>query len=98
LPDRNPWEYPPDALVTLCESCLEEERAFRDEAEQFLLKVLRVKFFSADIEELALSIQKMKLLLPADTVCSVYAWAFENPDVQSALIQEYKKYLQVGRK
>lgn len=98
LTDRDPWDYPADALVTLCEACLQEERAFRDAAEQLLLKALRVKFFSADIKELAFSIQKMQLQLPADTICSVYAWAFENPEVQSALIQEYKKYLKVKRK
>jgi hypothetical protein len=42
-----PWEYPLDALVTLCESCHEFETENRRNEEQSLLEVLRLIGFKA---------------------------------------------------
>jgi hypothetical protein len=40
-PGLDPWEYPPDALVTLCEFCHAYETRERPAAEQELLALLR---------------------------------------------------------
>jgi hypothetical protein len=41
LRNREPWEYPLDALVTLCEFCHARETAERGDAERRLLDTLR---------------------------------------------------------
>jgi hypothetical protein len=46
LRDREPWEYPLDALVTLCEWCHAYETRERPAAEQQLLATLRKANFS----------------------------------------------------
>jgi hypothetical protein len=55
--NKDPWDYPNDALVTLCEFCHEEEPAARKENEDNLLEFLRHKrFLSFDIEALQMYI------------------------------------------
>jgi len=41
-PGNDPWDYPLAALVTLCETCHEEETETRRGEEQALLDVLRI--------------------------------------------------------
>jgi hypothetical protein len=49
LPDKEPWEYPLDALATLCERCHElEAHARRRAEEQRLLHALKVAGFYID--------------------------------------------------
>jgi hypothetical protein len=36
LPDRNPWQYPDEYLITLCETCHEDEEKLKSE-DKFLL-------------------------------------------------------------
>lgn len=39
-PNTEPWDYPLDALITLCESCHSTEYELRPKAEQALLHAL----------------------------------------------------------
>jgi len=45
---RDPWDYPMEAFLTLCESCHEQEHGPRLEYEKELLNLLRKKGFMAD--------------------------------------------------
>ena len=47
--NKEPWDYPLEALVTLCEDCNSEETENRPEEERALLRALRQQFFSADV-------------------------------------------------
>lgn len=47
---KDPWDYPDRALVTLCESCHEEESKYGAEAERGLLRTLKnLGFTSTDL-------------------------------------------------
>ena len=63
LSSKEPWEYPIDALNTLCESCHSNEYESRPEAEQQVLLALRVKgFCAADVQDFAIGFFNMQLL------------------------------------
>lgn len=56
---KMPWEYPPEALITLCEICHEEERNGNEEQKDILLDLLdRKGFVVQDIKNLINSIKK----------------------------------------
>jgi hypothetical protein len=59
----DPWDYPDEALVTLCEPCHEEETALHGEARQRLLEVVMADLFSEDVIRLADALE-MGLLRP----------------------------------
>ncbi len=55
IPGREPWDYPNNHLVTLCENCHEAEYSSRSEMEYRLITALKLVAHWTDIEELALS-------------------------------------------
>jgi len=57
----NPWDYPNESLITLCEICHFEETQALKEAENFLLKVLKMNFFAHEIKHIANGFSSMKL-------------------------------------
>ena len=60
-----PWDYPNEDLLTLCESCHEEEYEWRPRAEQDLLDNLRLPgVFAVEMQSLALSIDLARRLEP----------------------------------
>ncbi len=83
---KDPWEYPMEALVTLCEECHTEERENRSQEEQKLLFALRRHFFFTDINELACAFYDIKLSSAPERVASAYAWAIRTPEAQKWLI------------
>src|SRR5215471_9953617 len=51
LPGREPWDYPPEFLMTLCEGCHQDEYDMRKDIEADLLAVLAEGgFFYSDLE------------------------------------------------
>lgn len=58
LPSKEPWDYPNDLLVTLCEDCHESEREIRAEYEPVLLQVLRREYWADDFRKLACQLKK----------------------------------------
>ena len=60
--DKKPWEYPKTSLITLCESCHEEEHGNRKDEEDDLLFTLKEEgFTSFDIEFLSENIRIGKI-------------------------------------
>jgi hypothetical protein len=94
---RDPWEYPEDSLVTLCELCHEQESQERENAEQRLISALRqCGFFTWDISKLADAFEKMQIVNPVsfenahdvtDVISSSIAFAVKNPHILSGLIE-----------
>jgi hypothetical protein len=48
-----PWEYPNEYLVTLCESCHEDESKILERCVNEFIEIIRCKFFAVDISELS---------------------------------------------
>ncbi len=54
---RKPWEYPDEALVTLCASCHKDETERRPAVEAAILLALKKRFLACDLEYLADAIE-----------------------------------------
>jgi len=87
--DTEPWDYPDELLVTLCENCHEIERSVRADYEHNLLEILRGHFFAEDIHSLAEGFLTMELLHSHEVVASVYGWALSSHEIQRELIDRY---------
>jgi 5-methylcytosine-specific restriction endonuclease McrA len=75
LENKEPWEYPMEALVTLCEECHTEENEIRPIYEKELLLALREKVLAEDVKEIALGFKQLQMLHLPEVVASIYKWA-----------------------
>lgn len=90
LPEREPWEYPMDAFIALCEKCHGEERENRPQAEQTLLLAIRKKgFLFRDVKELAEGFEDLELRESPWIVATAYRGALADPKTQDLLINEF---------
>ena len=91
LQNKEPWEYPPEALITLCENCHTEEWENRPEAEYALLRTLKTKgFFAIDLQNFLKSFQKMPMIESSAIISLVYGWALETPEIQQWLVEKWR--------
>ena len=87
---KEPWDYPIDAFVTLCENCHQLENEGRTEAEQNLLFALRKKEFLFDnLQEIADGFNNMKLVHNPDVVASILNWTLSNNEIQGELKKRF---------
>jgi len=94
LKNKEPWEYPLESLITLCEECHNYEKELRLGYEKSLLFALREKFLAEDISELAIGFHEMELLSMSEVIASVYKWALSKENIQRELIDKYFAYLE----
>ncbi len=91
IQDRDPWDYQSDQLITLCAECHQEERETREGVENSLLRTIRQRFFSAEVDELWYAFYRMPMLHLPEVVMSAICWNLvEN---QQELIDKYFKSL-----
>lgn len=50
---KEPWDYPDEILVTLCEKCHEDEEKAKPDQRFILNSILICEFFNTELEELA---------------------------------------------
>jgi len=93
-----PWDYPDDLLVTLCENCHELEREIRPEYEKLLLNKVLSKFFADDLRRLALGFSNIELLHASEVIASVYEWALSSPAIQQELLGRFWENLHTEAK
>lgn len=56
-PGKEPWEYPPESLITLCEDCHESEGEERKDYESMLISALKDRrYLAEDIYNLVMDI------------------------------------------
>lgn len=82
-----PWDVPDEALVTLCESCHEEETRRRPDAEETLRSAFqRTKFPASLIHDIACSVAYMPFTHTPDLVAEAIHVVCTNADVQRQVI------------
>lgn len=92
--DKEPWEYPNEALITLCHTCHEIETNERPYAERHLLDMLRMMGF--DHDEVLRIAEAFKYWEMIDCECeheflnhkvniAVLAWAMRNQHIMQML-------------
>jgi len=73
---KEPWEYPMANFITLCESCHEHEYEVRGACEKRLLEALKEKgFMSEEVDLIATSFSKLKILYAPEVTVSVIDFA-----------------------
>lgn len=91
--DKEPWDYPLEAFITLCEQCHKDEKELTKESSGLLLKELKRHFLASDLHILACGLNRMKLLHIPEVVASMLEWLFSNPKIQQELLDRYFDYV-----
>ena len=91
--NTEPWDYPLESLVSLCENCHSEEREVRQSYERDMLHALREKFFAEEVSELAIGFHTMPLCHVSEIIASVYQWAISDEKIQRELIERYFEHI-----
>jgi 5-methylcytosine-specific restriction endonuclease McrA len=90
---NKPWEYPNTSLVTLCESCHQEETESLYGAKQFLLRTLSEKgWLSRHFTEFSDCLSRSNLS-GHDPDVSAVSWFLEQPDCMQVIRDSYCQYL-----
>lgn len=93
IPDRKPWDYPDELLITLCESCHEGERERIQIELDNLTEQIREKFLSEDILEITIGIHMIEFQHFPSVVAAAYGWAMADSEMQTIIIKQYFDYL-----
>ena len=88
---KEPWDYPNELLITLCENCHEFERDNRQEYESLLLENLKLNFLAEDVASLSWGFHCLTLVHSPEVVASILEWALSTPEIQMMLKNKYFK-------
>jgi hypothetical protein len=91
---KKPWEYPEDALVSLCEDCLAEERKLLGTALNSLSEAARSKFLASQIHDIACSMSLMKLPADPETISAAISLWLKTPKLIEFMINIYNRKLE----
>lgn len=96
--DKNHWEYPIDAFLTLCEECHRTEYEDMANMEKELLLTLRKRgFLSGDLISLLAGFHHLEFYLPPSVIADVICFALSSPKIMKFLGDEYFKTLEESR-
>lgn len=93
LPDKDPWDYPEEVLITLCEECHSCEKNTMPLIEQDLLRLIKTKFLSNDLIDISHGFYSLKLLHIPEVVASALNWFLSTPEMQQLMLDKYFNYL-----
>ena len=79
---KEPWDYPPEALVTLCQDCHEAERREMEEYQPLLLQQIKKVFFADDLRELAWGFSQLPPQPDSHTFAIWCSHAISSPELQ----------------
>jgi hypothetical protein len=79
MPNHEPWEYPLENFMTLCESCHQYDYETRGEYEKQLLDVIKQKGFMADdVQRIVNGFLKLRLPYPPEVTASIIEFALSD--------------------
>jgi len=91
LPKTEPWDYPKDSLITLCEDCHLQEKEERQRYESELLLTLRKQFLYDGLGNVACALEYMKMPLGSYLTSEFLCWLLEDEERMKALGVEFMK-------
>lgn len=93
LPNRDPWDYPNNLLVTLCEECHEAEKIGWQENLD-LLEILKEHFLASHVQQITGAlINNFKTRHVPEVHASAIAWFLSSTKEQAALLERYMNHL-----
>jgi len=88
---KDPWDYPNNALITLCEMCHDTETAYQKEAAQKFLRVVQTRFLSKDIFKLTHAFERMSIpFRDSAKAARLLTWALTEPRIMHSLAHAYE--------
>lgn len=95
----SPWEYPDEALVTLCDGCHIEETFRRPAEEQMLLAILcKQGFLVPHVHHLSVFLSRLTSDYQTTLMFPVLDWAIQHTDVLYGLMKQYREWVVEQRK
>lgn len=91
LKNTEPWDYPDNLLVTLCELCHSMERETRSNYEGMLLSVLRERFLADEIYKLVDVLLHLDSFNSSDLICAAINFATADRETQLKFIDHFKR-------
>ena len=92
--DIEPWDYPIEALKTLCIDCHEKEYNDRDSVEKKLLRVLKKSdFLSDEILEIAEGFANLKIVGHPTPTAILINWILSNHELMEKLNETHNEEL-----
>jgi len=90
--NKDPWDYPLSAFLTLCEGCHETEHEERVKMEQSLLLTLRqCGFLSNDLLNIMAGFNYLDVIYTQDVTSSIIGWALSDQKTMKHLGKQYFK-------
>ena len=93
IQEKEPWDYPDELLITLCENCHEEERILMAEIESDIINILKSKFLANDIQDIATGFLLMELPQVHEVSASIIRWILSDQDLLMELSDRYFEHL-----
>jgi hypothetical protein len=81
IKDKKPWEYENDTLVTLCEECHENESKYIKNSATLVLRSLKKKFFSDDLERLSKAFDDLNSSYPPEVTATIIEWVLSDENI-----------------
>jgi hypothetical protein len=95
--DLEPWDYPNDSLITLCEDCHEDEMQSINSGIESLVCAAKMNFFSGEIVQIAIGLRFHKFYYPSEVVASIIEWGLQDESICDLMRQKYFAHLGVRR-
>jgi hypothetical protein len=89
ITETEPWDYPNDYMVTLCETCHDFESQCRSQFERQLIDILRLKFPAFDLVNIMSGFEHLSSDKGSHIISEAYEWALSSPDICNKLISMY---------
>lgn len=93
IPNREPWDIPNELLATLCAACHESETNELEPAVHDLVAMVKEKFFSSSVQQLAEAFHALEIHYECGVTASVIKYHLCDKDRYLKLEEEYFKYL-----
>lgn len=92
---RDPWEYPEEMLLTLCEECHNAEYEGMKESIDSLVEQIKDRvFLSGAVDDLSKAFNCLIIRFPPEVMATMIAWAFGNKGMMEEIGRRYFEYLE----
>jgi hypothetical protein len=94
FPGKEPWDYGQEELITLCESCHEEESFSRPEYEKNLIHILRSQGYLADdVFRIFWGIYNLNKKYSPKIIATMIEFALSSPNVLDDIYNKHIEHI-----
>jgi len=94
--DKKPWEYPEDALITLCKGCHEIETLEISSTVKRFCIALRGVFLSNEIKDITFGVKNINTPYPPDVMAAIISKTLSTKELTDKMCSHYWEALKNG--